>query len=238
MSSDYNLLGSVDFPYPTATVAIVNPSIKSYQTLQAYGIQLVTSYEELEEIDWKEVKALIIQAELNWVRKVDAVLSTYDGYYLLVGLLNAVVPLKGTVGFITRHNQKIYNQFNSRLYPFMEKLPSESIYIQENNEDFDKKFFMNYYHVSFPKLQKEYNNGFLCVNTGGLHKKYTIKHQNGEKIVFAIYDSKNNDYVLRKKNILGFYSRLGKADLEHEIIEFLKKKFAPVFSIEIVDLQF
>ncbi len=238
MNNDHNLLGRADFPYPTATVAIVNPSIKSYETLQTYGIQLITSYEELEGVNWREVKALIIQGELNWVKRENSAPSTYDGYYLLIELLNDRISFEGSIGFITRNSQKIYNESNNRLYPFMEKLPCEAIYIREDNKDFDKKFFMNYYHESFRKLQKDYNNGFLCVNTGGVHKKYTIKYQSGQKIVFAKYISKSKDYVMRKKNALGFYSKLGKVASEHEIIVFLKKKFAPVLSIEVVDLQF
>ena len=178
----------------------------------------------------------MIQSELNWVNRKGLPLSTYDGYHLLVELLESSINFKGTIGFVTRQNLSIYNENNNRLYPFMLKIPCENLCSEQNISDFDKKFLLKYYHIDFPNLQREYNNGFIQLNTGEMSIRYLIKHQKGQEKVFVKCNSKN-EYIIRIKNLFGFYKQIGRVDLEHEVIEFLKKYFAPVLSIQTIEFE-
>lgn len=223
--------------YSSSIVAIVNDSIKSYQALRKFGIQLVTSYRDLQKIEWGQVQSLIIQAELNWTGRRGLPQTTYDGYYLLIELLDWAIDFNGTVGFISRYDLDIYHKDNMRLFPFMKKVECQTIFSNDTDNDFDKRFLMNYYHTVFSNLQRDYDNGFIQLNTGGKSKKYIIKHGKGKEIVFAKYNI-NDEYIIRMKNFFGFRSKLGRVNLEHEVIDFIRREFAPVLKIRAIDLEY
>lgn len=215
-----------NFVLPYSIVAIVNDGIKSYQALHKLGFHVVTSYKELRAVNWKQVDRLIIQAELNWVNRYEFAQSTYDGYFLLVELLDWAIEFEGTVGFISHHNPDIYNDNNNRLYPFMLKLPCQKVHTGKNIMDFDKVFLMNHYHVVFTKLQHDYDRGFIQLNIGYQYMTYKIDHQKGSEIILVKYA--NEKHSIKVEGFWGFYKELGRVDLEHEVIEFLRRYFAPV----------
>lgn len=214
-------------------VAVVNDGVKDYQNLHKYNIQVVSSYKDLRGVNWRETKSLIIQTELNWVNRRGPTQSTYDGYYFLIELLDWGINYTGTVGLVTRQNLNIFNESNNRIFPFMEKVECIKVYLTDDTGYVDNNFWTNHYHMVFPHLQREYDNGFLQFNTGGKRKEYIVKHENGIE-VFTATRNTLKEYIIRKKNF--WRTWLGKVSAEHYVLSFLKKQYPSVLNIKVMDI--
>ena len=86
---------------------------------------------------------------------------------------------------------------------------------------------MQHFHTSYEKLKSECHKGFIQLNTGALAKKFEVIHQKGTANVVA-RKNKSGEYIIRKSGVIGWFSKIGKSNTEHGIVEELLKYFFPV----------
>lgn len=217
--------------YFSHIVLALNDGIKRNQVLNEAGFTIVTSHEELRQLDWSDKNRLLIQTELNWFHNPQRQNTLYDGYFVLLEICENHIPFNGSIGMISCASEnEIYNASNNQIYPLIDRIPYEFVHICDDRKEWDKKLLMQHFHEPYSTLKTECRKGFIQLNTGASAKIFEVKHQKGTAQVIA-RKNKSGEYIIRKSGFAGWFGQIGKSNTEHGIIEELLKHFFPVHQL-------